>query len=205
MINPLLLLSIFFLNANYSLNKDTIPSMEIEIKTKKEYELKFEKEHFKWEVERFHYEITSDSVNEKRVDIDLKIKNNSAKPIFIWLMSCSWEDNFLVNNNYMYIKGHDCDKNIPKIVEIQPGESKFYNTTLIKSIKFDYPCKYCVYGKQVETTKLGLIVINDIFKREFIDYLLFMEDQSKWTIIWSNPLYLLGKQPEPKTIEIWKN
>jgi len=72
------------------------------------------------------------------------------------------------NNNYIYIKGRDCDKNIPNLVEIKPGERKLYNTTLIKSINFDYPYKYCVYGKQVETTKFGLIVIGDLFKREYI-------------------------------------
>jgi hypothetical protein len=125
--------------------------------------------------------------------------------MFIWLMSCSWEDNFLVNNNYIFIAGHDCTKNIPTIIEIKPRETKLYNTTLIKSIKFEYPCRNCIYGHQVESTKLGLIVISDITKREYIDYTLTMEDKSKWKIIWSNPLSLLGKQPEPKTINIYKN
>lgn len=150
-------------------------------------------------------DIKKDSVSEKRFDIDLTIKNTSTKSIFIWLMSCSWENNFLVNNNYVFVEGHDCTKNIPIIVEIKPGENKLYNTTLIKSIKFDYPCKYCVYGLQVETTKLGLVVISDITKREHIDYIVNMEDKSKWKIFWSNPLYLLGKQQEPKTIGVYKN
>ncbi len=76
--------------------------------------------------------------------------------------------------------------------------------TLVKSIKFDYPCQYCVYGQQVETTKLGLIVINDIFETKIngFDYDLGMKDKSKWKIVWSNPLQLLGKQPQPKTIPI---
>jgi hypothetical protein len=119
------------------------------------------------------------------------------KPVYIYLMSCSWEENFLINNNYINFKGHDCDKNIPTIVEIKPSETKTYNTTLVKSIKFDYSPQYCVYGKQVETTKLGLIIINDLFLKNItsFDYDLLMEDMSKWTIIWSNPLYLLGKQP----------
>ena len=120
-------------------------------------------------------------------------------------MSCSWEDNFLVNNNYINMEGHDCPKNIPTLVEIKPGESKSYSTTLIKSIKFDYPCKYCVYGRQVETTKIGLIVISDITKPSSNDYFRNMEDKSKWKIYWSNPLYLLDKQPEPKTIGVYKN
>jgi hypothetical protein len=175
------------------------------MKAQKEYEVTFSKKYYDRNVRDYGYEITSDSVREKRFDIDVTIKNKSTKTVFIWLMSCSWEDNFLVNNNYMFIRGHECNKNIPTIVEIKAGESKVYTLTLIKSIKFDYPCKYCVYGKQVETTKLGLIVINDINKREYIDYRLFMEDKSKWTIIWSNPLYLLGKQPEPKTIDVLKN
>jgi hypothetical protein len=198
---------IFFLlpKMNYVFSQDMASPLEIEIKIRKEYELKLNKEHFALDANNYQYEIKGDSVNEKRFDIEIAIQNNSAKPIFIWLMSCSWENNFLVNNNYIFIEGNECNKNSPKIVEIKPGTTKFYYTTLKQSIKFNHPCKNCVYGKQVETTKLGLIIINDIFKREYTDYFMFMDDKSRWNIIWSNSLNLLGKQPETKTIEIWEN
>ena len=168
-------------------------SLIVEIKVKKEYFVTHSKK-FAEVIYRYeNLDITKDSVAEKRFDIELTIKNASKSSMFIWLMSCSWEDNFFVNNNYIFIAGHDCDKNIPTIVEIKPDESKIYNTTLVKSIKFDYPCKNCIYGRQVEETKLGLILISDITKRDYINYTLSMEDKSKWKIIWSNSLPLLGK------------
>ena len=180
-------------------------SLKVEIRVKKEYFISHSK---KFAEALYRYEnldITKDSVIEKRFDLELTIKNTSKMSMFIWLMSCSWEDNFLVNNNYIVIAGHACDKNIPTIVEIKPGEKKIYNTVLVKSIKFDYPCKSCIYGRQVEETKVGLILISDISKRDYIDYILSMEDRSRWEIIWSNSLSLLGKQPEPKTVDIYKN
>ncbi|WP_153800811.1 hypothetical protein [Foetidibacter luteolus] len=180
-------------------------SLQIEIRVKKEYLATHDKKYYEVIYRYENFDITKDTVAEKRFDIDLTIKNTATNSIFIWLMSCSWEDNFLVNNNYIFIAGHDCDKNIPTIVEIKPGESRRYNITLIKSIKFDYPCRNCIYGRQVEETKLGLILISDITKRDYIDYLLNMEDRSKWIIVWSNSISLLGKQPEPKTINIYKN
>jgi hypothetical protein len=180
-------------------------SLTVEIKVKKEHFVTHSKK-FAEVIYRYeNLDITKDSVTEKRFEIELIIKNVSKSSKFIWLMSCSWEDNFFVNNNYIFIAGHDCDKNIPTIVEIKPNESKIYNTVIVKSIKFDYPCKNCFYGQQVEETKLGLVLISDITKRDYVDYTLNMEDKSKWKIIWSNSLLLLGKQPEPKTINIYKN
>ncbi len=156
------------------------------------------------------YVVKSDSIKEKYFDISLTIKNISDKTIQIWLMTCSWEDNFMVNNNYIYIRGHECNKNFPTLVEFKPRESKVYSNTLTKSMKFDYPCENCIYGPQVETTKLGLIIIDDIFNpsQGIFDYDIAMEDKSKWKIVWSNSLYLLtkdGTHPKPVHIPVHQN
>ena len=191
----LFILVITILNCeNLLAQKDSSSPLAITIKIEKEYELKFPKEHFSYEVGRSSLNITSDSVIQKHFDIEVKLKNNSTEPIFIWLMSCSWDDNFLINNNYMYFRVEGCDKNIPVLIKINQGESKTYKSTLSKSIKFEYPCKNCLYGPQVETTKLGLVLIDDIFQPKLdglFGYDLAMEDKSLWRIIWSNPLHLL--------------
>jgi hypothetical protein len=196
---------LIFSATSYLHAQNASDSLIVEIKVKNEHFVT----HSKKIAERmYRYEnldITKDTVTEKRFDIELTIKNVTKSSKFIWLMSCFWENNFFVNNNYIFIEGHACDKNIPTIVEIKSNESKIYNTTLVKSIKFDYPCKNCIYDLQVEETKLGLILISDITKEDYIDYTLNMEDRSKWRFIWSNSLFLLGKQPEPKTLNIYKN
>ena len=115
-------------------------------------------------------------------------------------MKCSWEDNFIINNNYIFIQGHPCDSNYPIRIKLNPGESKIYHGTLLKSIKFDYPGNN-IFGRQVETTRLGLIVVGDILMDEKFDYDMEMEDKSKWKIVWSNSLFLFGKQPEPQLVK----
>lgn len=134
---------------------DSLP-ISINIKVDKEYIETFNKSdgYIQEIISSHNYVVKSDSVKERLFDISLTIKNTSDKPIKIWLMTCSWEDNFIVNNNYIYIQGHVCDSNFPSLVEFQPGESKKYTNTLHKSIKFDYPCGNCVYGSQVDN-KIG--------------------------------------------------
>ena len=123
-------------------------------------------------------------------------------------MSCSWNDGFEVNNDYMHIRGWDCDANSPSPFKFKGGETKTFKATLLKSIKFDYPCRYCVYGYQVLTTKLGLIVTNVSYtpKLNISTQNVFEPvDRSAWKIIWSNPLYLFGEQFKPKPIPVYKN
>lgn len=201
MTNALLLLSFFFINDDTS-REDLTSPLEIEIRLEKEYEVKSSKKSFEWAVKRHGYIIPGDSVIEKHFDISIAIKNRTDTSVFIYMMTCSWWENFIINNNYIFMDVHDCDHNFPTRKKLNPGEIKYYNTTLIKSIQFDYPPANTYYGKQVETTKLGLIFTNENSTDPIFHYDLFMEDRSKWQIIWSNPLYLLGKQPEPFIIDV---
>lgn len=180
----------------------TLP-LVIDLKVDKEYELTKSKSEYNSDGRDYGYRIKTGSVKQKYFDVTVKFTNTSDRKIGIWLMRCSFENNLLVNNNYIFIQGNICDKNFPSPVEFQPGESKDYKLTLAKSIKFDYPCEDCIHGRQVEETKIGLIVVDDFYNRKlnWLNYDLAMEDKSKWTIIWSNSLYLLGKQPEPIEIK----
>jgi hypothetical protein len=147
--------------------------------------------------------VKSDSVKEAFFDITLTIKNTSDTIIAISLMTCSWADNFIVNNNYMHLLGQECYSNFPDLVEFKSGESKVYKTTLVKSMKLNYKCKGCTGFPEVETTKLGLIIVDDVFRRKPpVNYFLAMEDKSAWTMVWSNPLYLLTEEEaHPKPFE----
>jgi hypothetical protein len=138
--------------------------------------------------------VKSDSVKEKFYEISITIKNISDTTIAIFLMSCSWTDNFIVNNKYMHLRGEQCDNNFPSLVQFKPGESKSYKGILTKSMKLTYKCGDCTGFPIVETTKLGLIIVDDIFRRTpSNNYFLAMEDKSVWKIVWSNSLYLLTK------------
>ena len=183
-----------------SISQDSPLPITVSIKIERTYETKEKKERYARTIRENQYVVNSDYVRQTFYDINLEIKNTSSDSISIWLMKCSYWYNFLINNNYMTFEEPGCDGNYPIRVKFAPGENKEYKFTLARSIKFDYPCRYCVYGDQVETTKLGLIIIDDPFesKMHVLDYDLLMEDKSKWRIVWSNPLYLLGKPEEKK-------
>ena len=196
---------------NLLAQSDTSFPLSVNIKVDTAYEVKLPKKEFDYQVSRGEYNITTDSVKQKQYDIEIAIKNNAQLPIFIWMMTCSWFDNIKINNTYTYFKGWGCDANYPHLVKIGAGESEIYKITICKSIKFENPCKNCIYGPQVETTKFGLVIVDDIFKPKldgFLGYHLAMEDQSLWKIIWSNPLYLLTEDeahPKPVQIPVYKN
>lgn len=183
-----------------SISQNSPLPITLTIKIERTYELKDRKEAYAEAIRENYSVVNSDSVRQTFYDINLEVKNTSSDSVNIWLMKCSYWRNFLINNNYMAIKGYGCDGNYPILVKFTPGEIKGYKFTLARSIKFDYPCEYCVYGAQVETTKLGLIIIDDVFKSKMrvFDYDILMGDKSKWKIVWSNPLYLLGKLEKKK-------
>ena len=205
----LLILSIVILTSIYSYcQSDTTLPVKIELKLIKADTVTLGKNLWADQIKRHIIEVTTDSVKEKTFDIEISIENTSQDSIIIWLMSCSWNDGFEVNNDYMYILPWACDLNSPIPFEFKGGETKTFKATLEKSIKFDYPCQYCIYGYQVLTTKLGLIVTNVrytpklyISTKNVFDPM----DKSKWRIIWSNPLYLFGEQFQPKSVPVYKN
>jgi hypothetical protein len=176
---------------------DTILPIAVSVKVDSQYIVKLAKDAFSHRSDEYSYHITTDSVEQMQYAINVGIKNNATRPIFIWLMSCSWEDNFEINNDYISFNGQNCYKNIPHLVRFEPGESKAYRVGLSKSIKFEYPCENCIFGPQVEATRLGLIIVDDIYKPKldnFMGYDFAMGDKSVWKIVWSNSLYLLNKK-----------
>jgi hypothetical protein len=124
-----------------------------------------------------------DAEKHKAFSIKLSIKNKSIKPVSFWLMTCSWEDDFIINNDQFIFFGRECDNNSPWITHLNPNESKELNTTIIKIEGTRYP--------NVMATKFGLIFIDTLRCRNFFDYNSIIGDKSKFdTIIWSNALYL---------------
>lgn len=187
----------------YSQGDSTCP-LTMSIKLEKTYQIKFLNSEYYQKL----YAFKGDSLNQTMYDIQINLKNTSKKSVFIWLMTCSWLDNFLVNNNYIGIGGQACDSNFPNNVEIKPDEIKTFFTTISKSLKFDYD-KHLGNFPQVQTTKLGLITISNLYERNLLNgtfgYELAMEDKSCWKIIWSNPLYLLSEKeaiPDPIIFDI---
>ena len=143
-----------------------------------------------------YFEKITDTLVQKRFDIGLSIKNNSDHVISIWLMTCSWQENVLINNPYIYYDGINCDYNFPAPHTIKSHDSLYLTGTLTRDLMFENSCKNCIGTDHVnvETTKLGLIYIDTLQCSTYKQYESVIEDKSKWDkIIWSNPLYLNKK------------
>ncbi len=182
-----------------SAQSGTSEPITLSIKIKNEYKVRWSKDRF--EESPGQGQISVDSVDQLTYDVEILVKNNAAKDVYFWAMNCSWQDNFLMNNNYIGLNGNNrCYKNFEELFKLGPGDVKKYNAVLTKSIEFQYPCESCTFP-HVETTKVGLILIDDIFNPKLdlrYGYRLAMNDKSKWNIIWSNPLYLLSpKEANP--------
>lgn len=136
----------------------------------------------------------------KVYEAELDITNVGSKTAYLIMMTCSWEENLLFSNDFVRITGRACDSNFPTIIGLTPGETKVYNTTLALRRKCNYTYIRLLYGKQIETTKLGIIVTNNIYdwrkdpyfeKQKYVWYHDYVRDERNWrNVIWSNPINL---------------
>src|ERR1700742_943261 len=79
--------------------------IKVNLKLEKKYSLMEPKALYASEMERGEIIIKTDSVKQEFYDVRVVITNMSARPVFIWLMSCGWSANFEINNNYMFFNG----------------------------------------------------------------------------------------------------
>jgi len=112
-----------FLVANVSCNysQNTKSPLSIELKVTKQYDTTYYKKDFYFGREKNGYEVPGDLLKQHVFDVNITIKNNSESSVFLWLMSCSWTDNLVVNNEYIFLDLQECNKNVPQRIEIKSG------------------------------------------------------------------------------------
>ena len=124
-----------------------------------------------------------DSIKHKAFDIRLSIINKSEKPITFWIMTCSWDNNFIINNDYIQFLLWTCTNNIARSCRLGCNDSLVFKSTFVKYKG--------TMGQTIETTKFGFIYIDSTRCKNIKEYFDIMNDKSKQDkIIWSNPLYL---------------
>jgi len=125
----------------------------------------------------------NNSTKHRYFDVKIDLKNNSNKQIIFWLMTCSWYDNFKVNNDYIGICIWECDGNYLHKVSLSPNFSKTFKCSLLKYKN--------ISTKSSNYTKLGLIYIDShkYSKYDEANEILLCKTKQD-SIIWSNPLYL---------------
>jgi hypothetical protein len=123
-----------------------------------------------------------DTLKHKGYDIQLSIANKSDKPITIWTMTCSWDENFIINNDYIRILPWECKGNFPKSFHVKPHDSLTRKLTVINIGWTHYSI--------ISTTRFGFIFIDSLVCQNNEDFISIIGDKSKQQIIWSNELKL---------------
>ena len=100
--------------------------------------------------------------------------NNTKDTLKYFSMSCSWQDFYLVDNHKLKVEVIQCDKNIPIILTLAPGQSKTIIIRLLISQKMK--------PKTVKF-KIGLNIMKVASLSNKLD---LNEQRKKKNIIWSN-------------------
>ena len=124
-----------------------------------------------------------DTFKHKGFDIKLTLTNNSSLPISFWIMACSWDYNFIINNDYIKILGWTCHGNYPIIRHLKSNDSIVFKVSVIRLDQS--------FGQIVDDTRFGFIYIDSIKCKKDKDYMNIISDKYKQDkITWSNALRL---------------
>jgi len=155
-------------NKTTSWSNDSIKNVTISVRLKQAYDSIY---------------LHQDSISRRTYDISIAIFNLSNTTVAFWMMTCSWHDNFLINNDYICFCSWGCDKNFPTLIKLKPNYSLVLKASVCKWPNDPRPNN--------STTRFGLNYIDSIKCKNYNEYNETMSDLSKWDrIIWSNPLYL---------------
>jgi hypothetical protein len=104
------------------------------------------------------------------------LTNNTKDTLKYYNMSCSWQDFYSVDSKELQVDGQDCDKNIPIILTLAPGESKTVEIRLLMD--------QTIYASEIKF-KIGFNLMKVSSTQKEFDFD-FNEQQKKKNIIWSN-------------------
>lgn len=123
-------------------------------------------------------------IDNKNYEILITLENNTDSIISPVLMTCSWDQNIIINTLDVDYLREDCNSNYPRPIHIQPHNKVTLTAILAKNI-YSGECQTCPEYDEPINFRMGLIFISEFKKYESI-----MEDKSLWTIIWSNRIKL---------------
>lgn len=128
---------------------------------------------------------------EKAYKIKVTISNQRKRKAYFYMMTCSKIDNLRIDNEFVNFRFWGCDSNFSVQHELIEGESYSFFVEVINSFNY-YTNKTLIFRRHPGQTRLGLVLINDIYDKSFIhDDFERMRNKNKWTgIVWSNILNL---------------
>jgi len=118
----------------------------------------------------------------KAYKINLSITNQSDEPIVFYIMTCSWEENFIINNDYIHFLIGQCDGNYPKRRRLNPKERFDIKASV-------YKIENTLYS-EVKETRFGFIYVDSSDCKNPGDFRKIVGDKYRQKVFWSNALDL---------------
>jgi hypothetical protein len=112
--------------------------------------------------------------------VKIDLLNNSDSDLYYWTNSCSWQSNWILDNNSItwYVM---CPKNIPILVKLLPRDSKsYYGLVEFTDSTFSAIKKF----------KIGFVFVRKNEVQSDFDFIPILRDkiENKKDIFWSNSL-----------------
>ena len=112
--------------------------------------------------------------------IPTTLKNNTKDTLNYLSMTCSWEEFYSVDNSKLEVEQKACDKNMPKMLTLAPGQRE---TVEIKLIIID--------SLDIAETKFKIgFNLMKVSKKTIYNLNYIEEEQKKKNVIWSNVISL---------------
>ena len=102
------------------------------------------------------------------------LTNQTKDTLKYFSMTCSWQDFYSVDNSKLQVEGTSCDKNIPTILTLAPGQSSTVEVKLLISQTMD---------ASTIDFKIGFNIMKVKSSADKFD---FNEQTKKKNVIWSN-------------------
>ncbi len=128
---------------------------------------------------------------EKVYKIRARLKNTGKRTLYFYMMTCSKEDHLKTDNNLVDFFNWGCDSNFPVLYNLKEGESDSFTVDVIKYLSYGNTIKLPL-RHPFPKTRLGLILVNDIYKDVFLrnPFEKVKNEKDWYGIIWSNALSL---------------
>jgi len=130
--------------------------------------------------ERYTLTITKGKVvKEKKQNfciIPATLTNKTKNTLRYFSMSCSWQDFYMSDNDNVQIEGARCDKNIPIIITLAPGQARTVEVRLL--------IRQTIYA-YIISFKIAFNLVKVSNNQKSVDFYI-KEKQKKKNVIWSN-------------------
>jgi hypothetical protein len=116
----------------------------------------------------------------KNLFVEFSVINNSNSPQSFWIMKCSWDESFRIDNDEIAFCGRECVGNFPIQINLNPTDSITF-TSILEAPETAY---------KNPSFKIGLFMVSEEHLKSMFDYKHYKEYIKSLKTYWSNTLTL---------------